>query len=257
MEERHLRLIVRADDLGFTDAVNHGIHKAIREGIVTGTGLMTNMPDAEAGYNLIKKYDHVSVGQHTNLSAGKPCSDPSKIPSLVDRDGYFYPSQRYRDAFKEGTDLITLEEAVTEVRAQLNKFREITGKDPDYFEGHAIQSNNFFKALEYVADENNLLYIPFGPIKTKNEYCVIGKPPRLLDNNLYDPLAYFLNDEGDILDKDLALIVTHPGYVDQSLLEMSSWTMVRPLEVKALTSPYVQNWIEENNIELVNFSLFN
>jgi chitin disaccharide deacetylase len=251
-----MKLIVRADDLGFTDAVNHGIHKAIREGIVTSTGLMTNMPDAQAGYNLVKNYEHISIGQHTNLSAGMPCSDPSQIPSLVDNDGKFYPSQRYRKAFKEGKDLITFEDAIVEVRAQLVRFREITGKEPDYFEGHAIQSNNFFKALEYVAEENNLLYVPFGPIKSKNAYCVIGKPPRLLENNMYDPLSYILNNEGDILDKDLALIVTHPGYIDQDLLDMSSWTMIRPLEVEVLTSSKVKEWIIENRVELVNFNIF-
>lgn len=249
-----MKLIVRADDLGFTDAVNHGIHKAIKDGIVTSTGLMTNMSEAENGFNLIKKYEHVSVGQHTNICVGKPCSDPKKIPSMVDEYGNFHSSKELRIAFKEGREIIDFEDAVVEVQAQLDRFREITGKDPDYFEGHAVQSENFEKALEYVADKNNLLYVPFGVDIIPKINCKMAKFAKMSVDNLYDPFTYILSDEGEILDSELALIVTHPGYVDNDLLEMSSFTMIRPLEVKALTSVEIKNWVKHNNIELVNFN---
>lgn len=248
-----MKLIIRADDLGFTDAVNHGIHKAIKDGIVTSTGLMPNMPDAESGFNLVKIYDHVSIGQHTNICVGKPCSDPKKIPSMVDEFGRFHSSKEFRSAYKEGREIISFEDVVTEVQAQLDRFREITGKDPEYFEGHAIQSKNFEKALEYVADKNNLLYVPFGVDIIPKINCKMSKFPKMSGDNLYDPFNYFFEDEGEVLDSDLALIVTHPGYVDEDLLEMSSFTMIRPLEVKALTSIEIKNWIKDNNIELVNF----
>jgi predicted glycoside hydrolase/deacetylase ChbG (UPF0249 family) len=39
-----MKLIIRADDLGLTNGVNHGICKAIEDGIITtSAGLMTNM----------------------------------------------------------------------------------------------------------------------------------------------------------------------------------------------------------------------
>lgn len=38
------RMIVNADDFGFSEAVNHGILKAMQEGIVTSTSIMANMP---------------------------------------------------------------------------------------------------------------------------------------------------------------------------------------------------------------------
>ena len=34
------RMIVNADDFGFSEAVNHGILKAMQEGIVTSTSIM-------------------------------------------------------------------------------------------------------------------------------------------------------------------------------------------------------------------------
>lgn len=251
-----MKLIVRADDLGFTDAVNHGIHKAIKDGIVTSTGLMTNMSEAENGFNLVKKYNHISIGQHTNICVGKPCSDPKKIPSMVDEYGNFHSSKEFRIAYKEGREIITFEDAVVEVQAQLDRFREITGKHPAYFEGHAIQSKHFEKALEYVADKNNLLYVPFGVDIIPKINCKMAKFPKFSVDNLYDPFNYILNDEGEILNSDLALIVAHPGYVDQNLLELSSFNMIRPLEVKALISDEIKNWVKHNNIELVNFNGF-
>lgn len=253
-----MKLIIRADDLGLTDGVNHGICKAIEDGIITSSGLMTNMPDAQDGYNLVKKFKHVSIGQHSNASIGKPCSDPQGIPSMVDKHGNFISSKEHRAAFKNGMDLINFEDAVKEVEAQLDKFRKITGSNPAYFDRHAIESKNLDKAIEYVANKNDIVYIPFmKSFNAKNTYCKFAKLPVMSKENLYDPFSYFLNDEGEILESNLAMIAVHPGYVDQNLLELSSYNMIRPLEVKALTSIEIKDWIKRNNIELINCTVFN
>ena len=49
-----MKIIFRADDLGFSEAVNYGIRKAIVDGVITCTGLMPNMPYAAAGYALVR-----------------------------------------------------------------------------------------------------------------------------------------------------------------------------------------------------------
>ena len=43
-----------------------------------------------------------------------------------------------------------------EIEAQYLRFKEITGKDPDYFECHAVISQNFFIALRNVAKKYGL-----------------------------------------------------------------------------------------------------
>ena len=43
------RLIVNADDLGFTAGINRGILEAHKRGIVTSTSLMVDRPGAEDG----------------------------------------------------------------------------------------------------------------------------------------------------------------------------------------------------------------
>ena len=41
--DKSMKLIMRADDLGFSEAVNLGIYKAVKEGVITSVGMMTNM----------------------------------------------------------------------------------------------------------------------------------------------------------------------------------------------------------------------
>ena len=49
-------------------------------------------------------------------------------------------------------------------------------------------------------------------------------------------------------------IMCHPGYLDEEILEMSSYAIPRTKELVTLTSDVVKNYIEENKIQLVNFN---
>ena len=153
-----MRLFVRADDLGITEAVNYGILKSIEDGIVRNVGLMVNTPASTHGYNLVKDIENLSIGQHTNIIIGKPISNPKDIPSLVDEKGEFISSKVHRSTDK---DLVLYDEAIIEIEAQLNKYIEITGKKPDYIDAHAVMSENYNKALEEVAKKHDILYLPF------------------------------------------------------------------------------------------------
>ncbi|WP_300920539.1 ChbG/HpnK family deacetylase, partial [uncultured Dubosiella sp.] len=68
------KIIVRADDLGYSKGVNLGIEESVRNGIIRSVGFMTNMPESRNGYDLIKDLD-VCLGQHTNICVGKPLCD--------------------------------------------------------------------------------------------------------------------------------------------------------------------------------------
>jgi predicted glycoside hydrolase/deacetylase ChbG (UPF0249 family) len=247
------KLIFRADDLGFTEAVNYGILKTIQDGVVTAAGMMPNMPAARHGFDLIKSFDHISLGQHTNIVVGKPCANPSNIPSLVDSEGNFIQSKVYRSS---KIDFVNYEEAIIEVEAQLNKFIEITSKLPDYFEAHAIQSENFNQAIKFVAEKHNLLYVSFMAQEINGKPIKFADFPRMSEQNIYDPIEYITQNEAGVLGSDIAIVVFHPGYVDEDILKWSSYTMVRPKDVEALISEQVKRWIIENRIERVNFNIF-
>ena len=108
------KILVRADDLGYSEAFNYGLARAVKSGIVRCVGVMPNMEWAEHGVNLLKDTD-VTFTVHANICQGRPITDPSLIPSLVDEAGFFKDKSLYREA-KE--DFVVLEEVVMEVEAQ-------------------------------------------------------------------------------------------------------------------------------------------
>ena len=82
------KLIVNADDFGYCEAVNYGIISAHRNGIVTSTTIMANMPGFDHAVNLLKKNKDIGCGVHMTLSCNKPLNN--KFKSLVDENGMFH-----------------------------------------------------------------------------------------------------------------------------------------------------------------------
>ena len=118
-----IKILVRADDLGYSEGVNYGIAKSVKEGIIRSVGIMPNMEAAAHGVKLLEGVD-VCLGQHTNICIGKPVTAPKQIPSLVQANGEFKSSKEYRSA-KE--DFVVLDEVVMEIEAQYHRFVELTG----------------------------------------------------------------------------------------------------------------------------------
>ena len=244
------RMLVRADDLGWTEAINYGIEKTVKEGIIGSVGLMPNMPAARHGMELLAG-ENVCVGQHTNICVGRPVTDPEKIPSLCQDNGLFKPSRAYRTARE---DFVVLDEAVLEIEAQYQRFVELTGRQPGYFEGHAVASRNFFKGLEIVADRHGLLYLPMamdGPVRFCSTWLYASMDSMKPD---YDPEESLktaaLKDYGP---DGCCMFVCHPGYLDDEILRESSLTVPRAREVAMAANPDVKRWLEENGVRLVTY----
>lgn len=246
-----MKLIMRADDLGFSEAVNLGIYKAVKEGVITSVGMMTNMEHANHGYELVKDFD-IALGQHTNICAGRPLTDPKLIPSLVQENGEFCSSREIRSR-KE--DTVVIEEAEMEIEAQYLRFKEITGKDPDYFECHAVISQNFFIALRNVAKKYGLFYenVLFDQEFEKENNIYGIAMAKLNEQMLYDPKEYIENSLEFIRNHDVSVMVFHPGYLDQYILKHSSFTLIRAMECDFLCSSWLKDWLKEYQIELTDF----
>lgn len=250
-----VRLIIRADDIGYSEAVNYGIYKSVKDGLVRSAGLMPNMPYAEEGLHLLDGYD-VAIGQHTNVCLGKPCADPALIPSLLNQNGEFKSSREYREAFKNGEEFVVTEEAVIEIEAQYKRFKEIVGKEPDYFEAHAVMSHNLFKALEIVAEKYGL---PYQAIRFDGSPTTFnGKPVVILPMGSMKPDydAYECLKEGILTyaREDMPNVaVFHPGYLDEYLLNNSSLTVNRTKEVTMLCDPAMKEWLDAHSVECITY----
>lgn len=249
-----IKLLIRADDIGYCDGVNRGIRDVVETGLVKSAGLMPNMEEAQKGFEMLKELD-VCIGQHTNLCLDKPCCNPDDIPSLVNEDGLFKSSKQYRDAFKEGLDIINVDDAIKEIDAQYKRFKEITNREPAYFEAHALASNNLRIALSIVAKENNLLYSDMFPMQKNATYN--GK--KVIQCNMnsmnedYNPLIS-LQEAISCADLYIPNIyVLHPGYVDEYLLENSSLTYNREKEVSMMRDENTAKYLKQQNIKVISY----
>jgi chitin disaccharide deacetylase len=90
------RLVVNADDLGFTSGVNQAIVKSHMSGIVTSATLMAKGPAFSEIKELAKQLPNLSIGCHIVLIDGDPVLPPASVPSLTQ-------SGRFRDSLKTFT----------------------------------------------------------------------------------------------------------------------------------------------------------
>jgi predicted glycoside hydrolase/deacetylase ChbG (UPF0249 family) len=244
-----MKLLLRADDLGYSEGCNCGIIKSVKDGLIQTVGLMTNMPHAQVGYEAIKD-DNVCLGLHTNITAHKPLSDPALIPSIVTKEGNFKPSREYRNATEE---FVVLDEVILEIEAQLQEYKRITNKNPDYIEGHAIANPVFLKGLEIVADKYGLKFSGFPdkdtPFFIQGKEFDVSMESMLQDYDPYQSLEDFIANS----DAEYGMFVTHPGYLDQYILDTSSLTRPRPKEVEMLCNPKTKDLLEKYNVTLITY----
>lgn len=248
-------MIIRADDLGYSKGVNYGIYESIKNGIINNVGVMVNMKDTLHGLDLLKGFD-LDIGMHTVICAGRPLTNPSLIPSLVTEYGHFKSSKTYRQT---NHDLVNLDEVVMEIEAQYKYFLKIVGKKPDYFEAHAVYSDNLLKGLEIVADRYDLPLLPFdlnlNPVRFKKKTTIINfmdsmKPHYNPYKTFKDTVNFALSNSAN----NVPMMVCHPGFLDQSIIQQSSLTIPRTQEVDFLCDPDICVQISEKDIHLARYS---
>jgi len=127
-------LIVNADDLGWTDGVNHGIVEAFHRGIVTSASLLANGAAFAEGVDVARSAPGLGVGVHLNLSDGPPVADPESVASLLNGDGEFAggPESLLLRRARRG---IVLAEVENEWDVQIQKVRD-AGIMPTHLDGH-------------------------------------------------------------------------------------------------------------------------
>ena len=300
------KMIFRADDIGFSKVCNIGTFEAIDNGVVTSADVMLDSPGTEDALERLTDYPWISVGWHMHMW-GAPVLDPARVPSLVEKVGPFVG--RFRTDLRQADD-VDFDEAVKELRAQLDRCARILGKVPDT--GGGSRGNGAWgRACLQVQDEYGLAYNFTGTARPVSEewiehiksakaageewakyYEVPGRELRKADEkwasrrifspggtnatiNLltdsvsaveknYDPVLYYTEDPNHMLDLPKDMILTkawHPGYVDYYVYRLGErvnraraqqFVVGRVQDVAALCDVRLKNWIQSNNIELVN-----
>lgn len=115
-------LIVNADELGWTEGVNHGIIRVHRHGICTSTTMVANGTAFDHGVKLALGTPSLAIGVHLNVTYGTPVLPEVRVFSLVDEEGLFHRRNRFIKRIATGR--IDVEQIEDEFRAQVEKVQE-------------------------------------------------------------------------------------------------------------------------------------
>jgi chitin disaccharide deacetylase len=285
------RLIVNADDFGYTAGVNRAILEAHTQGIVTSSTLMANGRAFADAIALANTSPRLSIGCHVVLIDGEPVLAPSQIPTLTAANSN--PSQ-FRDglisfAARALAGLIDTEEIQAEVSAQIRKLQS-AGVAVSHFDTHK-HTHIFPQALKPLlraAAACGVMAVrnPFGPRRPLRSSELLAQPglwKRTAEIRILRAFAKkfrasvdrqgFSTPDGTlgievtgVLDERLFQaiaetipegtweFVCHPGYNDADLQAAHTRLRAsRELELKALTLPEARQLLEEKDIELISY----
>jgi len=111
-------LIVNADDLGLSEAVNAGVFAAHAGGIVTSASLMVRQGAAPAAASEAASHPELALGLHIDLGE------------------WNYADGDWTLAYSHCDDLDDPDQVERECRAQLERFRALLGRDPTHLDSH-------------------------------------------------------------------------------------------------------------------------
>ncbi len=128
------RAIFTADDFGLSEAVNEGIERAHRDGVLTSASLMVAGAAAADAVRRARAMPGLRVGLHLVVIEGPAVLKPAEIPNLVDRDGIF-PSGQLGLGIGYFAHPSVRRQLAAEIRAQFAAFAA-TGLALDHADAH-------------------------------------------------------------------------------------------------------------------------
>ncbi len=116
------RITVTADDFGLSEAVNEGVERAHREGVLDAASLMVGAPAAADAVARARRMQGLRVGLHLVAVEGPAVLPPAEIPALVGADGWFPSGQAWLGVRYFFLPWVRRQLA-REIRAQFEAFR--------------------------------------------------------------------------------------------------------------------------------------
>ena len=261
-----MKLLTRSDDYGFTRGVTLGCLDAIKYGFLRNMGIFTNMPEAEYAAAQIPNYPEACFGIDFNIVGGRSVANPKLIPNLVDDKGFFIRSSaRFKDPKWQSEagrrELFPKKEVEIELRAQYDRFIELTGHKPGYLCGHSISRwcEPYVEAIRDLAKETELIFVHditpkfFNSIEANTGGASLTKNFDLQEQLAKDPAGVFWASREESLKHEYVIAVVHVGFVDAELFKYTSLVIERAMDHQFMTSQKIMDWIKENNVELITY----
>jgi hopanoid biosynthesis associated protein HpnK len=282
------RLIVNADDFGFTAGVNRAIIEAHARGVVTSSTLMANGPAFAEAVRLALSAPSLSVGCHVVLIDGEPVLSAEQLPSLTARSPRFGDNLK-TFALRALAGRIDAKEIAAEATAQIRKI-QAAGIEISHFDTHK-HTHLFPKILRPLlraaaACGVRAVRNPFGPRRPLRSSQLLRRPSLWTRYAEVRVLRSFAGRFREAVDREgiattdgtLGIEVTgaldetlfhaiaqsipegtwefvcHPGYNDADLnAARTRLRESRETELRVLTLPTAREVLSREGIELISY----
>jgi len=277
------RLIINADDVGFSDAVNGAARKCLSSGGITGVSVMACGERFKEAAVMLREVGQKEVGVHLTLTAGlHPAADPREVEILLDDDGNFPKSYRelalkyFGGKLKEHHIYKELSSQVKKVAGEGFTVTHIDSHEhvhmfPEVLqtvlaiavenevpfvrlplEGVSIAFKRFF--LKDFARHSILKFFTVGKkkqltrlgLKSSDSFLGHFHAGRLTNDIFYSML--------DRLSEGVTELAVHPCERSEGFFRAHPWYSGTAIELDILTDPRLKEYTKENDIHLIPHS---
>lgn len=275
-------LIASADDFGLTKSLNEGIVKSYKEGIVRSINFMPSGAAFKDAEQRLHDLNPDGLGAHLSLTESSPVTDPSKIPSLVTKNGLFFKN-RVDFFIRFFTKKVNINEVYLELKGQIDILKK-TGIPITNLSSHEhihmasgilnifirLAKEHGIPSIRYPHSENGagrfnirrcfksvILRYFDAKMKVSLDNANMAYPDHFrgfLDSGRID--EEILIDMSKHLEEGATELVSHPGFLGPEILDNYPFHVNCERELYALTSPRVKKSLKENNIEMISYAKF-
>lgn len=172
------KVIFSADDFGLSEAVNEGIERAHRDGLLGSASLMVAGPAAEDAVRRARRMPGLKVGLHLVVIEGPAVLPHAEIPDIVDAEGQF-PSDQLSLGLRYFFLPTVRAQLRAEIRAQFAAYAA-TGLRLDHADAHKHMHLHPTVAAMMIdagwSHDLRAIRIPCEPVDVM---AACGVPPRL------------------------------------------------------------------------------
>jgi predicted glycoside hydrolase/deacetylase ChbG (UPF0249 family) len=248
-------LVIRTDDAGMSHSVNMALERLIETRMPVTVSVMFACPWYQETVEILKRHPEVSIGIHLTLNSEwkdyrwGPVTGREAVPTLVDSNGYFFPSS---EALHDNHP--ALGEIEKELRAQIERALH-SGLTIDYVDAHmgtALRYPEFREITERLAREYRLGVMGyFGETIDSPQYW--ASPHQKADS-----LVALVGR----LQSGVTVVVTHLGIDNAELGALVDMNTDEPLpemsknrqgELDALTSSRFARAVKARNVVLITY----
>jgi hopanoid biosynthesis associated protein HpnK len=283
------RLIVNADDFGYTSGINRGIVDAHSHGVVTSSTLMANGAAFEEAVQFAQRMPKLSVGCHVVLIDGEPVL-AGRMPTLLDhRKKLAFRLNLKAFAVRALAGKIDAAEIEAEAHAQIRKL-QAAGLEVSHIDTH--KHTHLFPSIlrpllaAAAACGVKAVRNPFGPRRPLRASQLLARPNlwtrwaevrvlRTFSKTFRDAVNRqgFATPDGTLgievtgtLDRTLFQaiaqnipegtweFVCHPGHNDAALKAANTRLREsRETELRVLTLPGAREMLVQQGVELISY----